>query len=121
MKLTQNGEVSGTDAGAGFIDGLDRVLALVFQHHVTDDEAAPAVLRVNDLIVVGLTDLDVVDVPRDLGGRRGRHAALENCLLAVDDHDVRQRQLEDGRHQRQRRDVALVGTPELGAKPMHHL
>ena len=60
-------------------------------------------------------------VPRNLGGRRGRYAALEDRLLAVDDRHVGQRQLEDGRHQRQRRDVALVGTTELRTEPTHHL
>ena len=49
------------------------------------------------------------------------HAALEDRLLAVDDRHVGQRQLEDGRHQRQRRDVALVGTTELRTEPTHHL
>jgi len=60
-------------------------------------------------------------VPRNLGGRRGRYAAFEDRLLAVDDRHVGQRQLEDGRHQRQRRDVALVGTMELRTEPTHHL
>jgi len=45
-------------------------------------------------------------------------AALEDCLPAVDDRHVGQRQLEDRRHQRQRRDVALV-TTELRTEPTH--
>ena len=45
-------------------------------------------------------------------------AALEDCLFAVNDRHVGQRQLEDGRHQRQRRDVALV-TTELRTEPTH--
>jgi len=119
--LTQNGEVSCADAGAGFIDRLDRVLSLVLEHHIADDEPTPAVLRVDDLVVVGLADLDVVDVPRHLGGGRRGHAALEHRLLAVGDHHVGQRQLEDRRHQRQRRDVTLVGATKLRTEPMHHL
>jgi len=34
-----------------------------------------------ELFVAGLTDLDVFDVPRDLGGRRGRYATLEDRPL----------------------------------------
>jgi len=48
-------------------------------------------------------------------------AALKDRPLAVNDRHVGQRQLEDGLHQRQRRDVALVGTTELRTKPTHHL
>ena len=66
-----------------------------------------------------LTARTVVDVPRDLGGRRDRYAAPEDRLLAVNDRHVGQRQLEDGRHQRQRRDVAPVGTMELRTEPTH--
>jgi len=36
-----------------------------------------------------------VDVPRDLGGRLDRRAAFEDRLLAVDDRQAGQRQLED--------------------------
>ena len=46
-------------------------------------------------------------------------AALEDRLLAVNDRHVGQRQLEDKRHQRQRRDVALV-TTELRTELTHH-
>ena len=57
----------------------------------------------------------------EIGGRRDRYAALEDRLLAVNDRHVGQRQLEDGRHQRRRRDVVLVGTMELRTEPTHDL
>jgi len=61
----------------------------------------------SDLIAVGLADLDV---RRDLvAAWRGRHAAVEDRRLAVNDRHVGQRQLED---------VALV-TTELRTEPTH--
>ena len=58
------------------------------------------VLRDNPKVAVGAGAQTAhrerrVDVPRDLGGRRDRYAALEDCLLAVNDRHVGQRQLED--------------------------
>ena len=58
------------------------------------------VLRDNPEVVVGAGAQTAhrerrVDVPRDLGGRRDRYAALEDRLLAIDDRHVGQRQLED--------------------------
>ena len=62
----------------------------------------------SDLIAVGLADLDV---RRDLvAAWRGRHAAVEDRRLAVNDRHVGQRQLED---------VALV-TTELRTELTHH-
>jgi len=60
------------------------------------------------MTVAGLTDLDVFDVPRNLGGRRGRYATLEDRILAIDDRHVGQRQLEDDRKKRR-------------TEPTHHL
>jgi len=64
-----------------------------------------AVSRENPEVVVGAGAQTAprerrVDVPRDLGGRRGRYAAVEGRPLAVNDRHVGQRQLEDVRKER---------------------